>query len=200
MNLPFNVSEREKKFVIVGGIIAFLIIIFYVMSWYAQIREDVRNYSDSRFFMIEKQLNKMSDRDVLQKRVGILMKEIERKEKAFLRGDKPPVAAAALQKLLKETAAPLNIEVKLERALNPVDTEFYLGIPVEIGFTASTNKLKDLLYNLRKSPVFLTVSEIKIRVTRVNNPMSIYTTLVVTGFIKKPEDQGTVNKEAKNAA
>ena len=71
---------------------------------------------------------------------------------------------------------------------------------MEIGFTASTNKLKDLLYNLRKSPVFLTVSEIKIRVTRVNNPTSIYTTLVVTGFIKKPEDQGTVNKEAKNAA
>ena len=83
--------------------------------------------------MIEKQLNKMSERDVLQKRVGILMKEIERKEKAFLRGDKPPVAAAALQKLLKETAAPLNIEVKLERALNPVDTEFYLGLQISVG-------------------------------------------------------------------
>jgi hypothetical protein len=33
----------------------------------------------------------------------------------------------------------------------------------------------------------LTVSELKIRVTNVSNPKDIYTTVVVTGFIKKPE-------------
>jgi hypothetical protein len=111
--------------------------------------------------------------------------EIQKQEKAFLRGSKPPVAAAVLQRFLKEKAASLDIEVKLERTLSPVDSEVYLGIPVEIGFNASTEKLKELLYKVRASQYLLTVSELKIRVTNVSNPVDVYVTVVVTGFIKK---------------
>ncbi len=89
----------------------------------------------------------------------------------------------------------MNIDVKLERTLNPVDTDFHLGIPVEIGFKASTEKLKDLLYGLRKSPYLFTVSEIKVRVTNISNPVDVYATLVVTGFIKKPVEE---NKKESN--
>ncbi len=81
--------------------------------------------------------------------------------------------------------------MKLERTLNPVVLENYLGIPVEIGFSTSTKSLKEIMVRLRKSVFLLTVSEIKIRVTNISRPEEIYTTLVVTGFIHNTEkDKG----------
>ncbi len=169
---------------------------FHVFSWYTDLKKDIKDFSDAKLFVLEKQLNRIAEKDDMQKQVKKIKLELEKQEKAFLRGDKPPVAAAALQKFLKETASSLNIDVKLERTLNPVDTDFHLGIPVEIGFKASTEKLKDLLYGLRKSPYLFTVSEIKVRVTNISNPVDVYATLVVTGFIKKPVEEN--KKESRH--
>ncbi len=185
MNLPFKVSPREERFLLIGGIIVFFIIIFQLFSWYSNFMEDAKELSDAKLLMLEKQLNKLSGKDDLKKQINAVKQDIERYEKTLLQGDKPPVAAAELQRILKEMASSLDIDIKLERTLNPVDTDFYLGIPVEIGFVASTAKLKNLLYKLRKSPFLLNVSGIKVRVTNIRNPVDIYITLVVTGFTKK---------------
>lgn len=198
MNLPFKINEREKKFLIYGGIIVLLIIGYNIFSWYEDMKQGVKDLSDARSMMLQKQLNKIAEKDDIQKQAVLIKREIERQEKAFLRGDKPPVAAAALQRILKDTATSLNVDVKQERTLNPVETDIYLGIPVEIGFKATTRELKDLLYKLRTSTFLLTVAEIKIRVTNISRPEDIYTTLVVTGFIKKPEEGETVGKAEKN--
>jgi Tfp pilus assembly protein PilO len=186
MNLPFRVSPREKKFLLVGGIIVFLIIIFHLFSWYNSYMKGIKELSEAKLLMLEKQLNKLSEKDVLKKQIKAIKQDIKRQERFLLQGSKPPIAAAELQRILKEEASSLNIEIKLERTLNPVDTDFYLGIPVEIGFVTSTAKLKDFLYKLRASPLLLMISEMKIRVTNISNPVDIYTTLIVTGFTKKP--------------
>lgn len=196
MNLPFKVNEREKRFLIIGGLVGAAIIIFHLFSWYADLRNELKDFSDAKFFKLEKQLEKISEKEELEKQLKAVKQQLERYERTFLKEDKPPVAAAALQKILKDIASSLAIEVKLERTLSPVDTDIYLGIPVEIGFTASTGKLQKLLYKLRTSPILLTVSEIKIRVTNISRPKDIYTTLVVTGFIKKTSVKEMDNKEA----
>jgi hypothetical protein len=143
-------------------------------------------------------MNKISEKEYIESKYKAVKQELERQEKMLLRGNTPPVAAAALQKFLKETASSLDIDVKLERALNLVDAESYLAIPVEIGFTASTRQLKDLLLKLRKSPFLITVSEIKVRVTNISKPEDIYTTLVVHGVIKKAPEKETDKKEEKS--
>ncbi|MDH4028498.1 MAG: hypothetical protein OEU95_06690, partial [Nitrospirota bacterium] len=61
-------------------------------------------------------------------------------------------------------------------------------------------KFRKLLIELRRSPFLLSVTEIKIRVTNISNPTDIFTTMVVTGFIKKPEEKGGNAKERKNAS
>jgi hypothetical protein len=185
MNLPFKVTERERKVLLAGGAAVLLILLFHGFSLYSDFRANVLELADAKRFMLEKQLRKLSQKDLIEARIGVVRQEIEKNEKTFLRGNKPPVAAALLQRFLKEGAASLNIEVKEERTLNPVDADVYLGIPVEIGFTASTEKLKELLYKFRTAPYLLTVSELKIRVTNVNDPADVYATVVVTGFIKK---------------
>ena len=200
MNLPFNINEREKKFLIIGGIAVLLVIFYNLFSWYGDVKGNVQEVSDMKWFILNKQLNKLSQKNVIEKRAEAIVRELAIQEKAFLSGNKTPVAAAALQKFLKDSASSLKIDVKLERTLSPVESEFYLGIPVEIGFTASTGKLKDLLYRINKSPLLLTISEMKIKVTNIRNPVDTYTTLIVTGFIKKPETKEQDEKKVKNAA
>ena len=187
MNLPFKVNEGEKKFLIIGGVAILLIILFNGFSAFTEFRKSVTEISDAKRFVLEKQLQKLSEKDEIIARAKVVRQEIEKQEKAILRGSKPPVAAAVLQRFLKEKASSLNIEVKQERTLNPVEAGVYLGIPVEIGFSASTEKLKEILYKFRTAPFLLTGSELKVRVTNLSDPKDVYATVVVTGFIKNPE-------------
>ncbi len=199
MNLPFKVSERERKFITYGIVAVVLIIGFNLVSWYTDKSSEISEFTDAKLFKIEKQLGKIADKGYIEKYSFAVKQELNRQEKSLLKGGKPPVAAASLQRSLKDMASSLGIDVKLERTVNPVDTEIYLGIPVEIGFKATTAELKSLLVKIRKSSYLLTVSEMKVRVTNINNPEEIYTTLVVTGFIKKIVEEKS-KKEAKNAA
>lgn len=198
MNLPIKINEREKRFLTIGGIAALMIIAFYIFSWYSDTKKSVQDFSDARLLMLHKQIEKISGKENMQKQLETFRQELERQEKTLLGGNTPPVAAAGLQRLLKDSAASLQIEIKLERTLNPVDAQLYLAIPVEIGFTSYTKELKELLLRLRKSPYLLNVSEIQVRVTNISKPEEIYATLVVTGFIRKTEEKAPAVKEAKN--
>ena len=199
-NLPVKVNEREKKVLIIGGIAVLLIVVFQLYTWYGVTKDRLSDYSGDKYYMLQKQLDRIADSKSIDNRAKKVEADLNRLESTLLKGNTPPVAAAALQKFLKDTATKSNIDVKLERTLNPVVLDKYLGIPVEIGFSTSTKSLQELMVNLRKSAFLLTVSEIKIRVTNISKPEEIYTTLVVTGFIRNTEIEDKDNKEAKNAA
>ena len=200
LNIPIKVNEREKKFLIIGGLAIFLILVFQLFTWYNVTRDRLKDYTDDKYYMLQKQLDRITESKSIDTKANNAEAELKRLEKTLLQGSTPPVAAADLQRFLKDTAAISNIDVKLERTLNPVVLEDYLGIPVEIGFSTTTKSLQDLMIRLRKSAYLLTVSEIKIRVTNVSKPEEIYTTLVVTGFIRNTEVKDENTKEAKNAA
>lgn len=195
-----RISERERKFIVVGGIAVFLIIVYYVYGLYSDFKTQAEEYSGTRVLMLEKQLAKLADSEDLEKRAGEIRKEVARHEKLFLRGDKAPVAAAELQKTIKDIASSLGIEIRLERALNPVDEDYFMSVPVEIGFTSSTARLKNLLERLRGTPFLINIAEMKVRVLNVSKAKDINVTLVVSGYIKKPGDDKNGSKEAKNVS
>ncbi|RJQ16680.1 MAG: hypothetical protein C4560_08995 [Nitrospiraceae bacterium] len=199
LKLPFKVSAREKKFLIVCGLAVVFTILFAGYYRYADFKKSADDFLDARRLVLEKQLNRISARSEVERSADAFKKELEEQEKALLQGDKPPVAAAALQRLLKETAASQGIDITSERTLNPVEDISYTGVPVEIGFATTTGKLRDFMYRLRITPFQLNVSGIKVRVTNISNPTDIYTTIVVTGFIKKPVADAK-GKDGKNAA
>ena len=200
MNILAKISDREKKFLIIGVVGVVLIIIFNLYGRYSDFREQVSDFSGSRTQLLETQLEKLSEKEELMKRVDEIRKSLDTHEDLFLKGSKAPVAAAELQKTIKDISSSLNIDIRLERTLNPVDANYYTGIPVEIGFTASTAKLKNLLARLRTTPFLLNIVEMKIRVLNISKPEDINVTLVVSGFIKKPAEADSENKEAQNAA
>jgi hypothetical protein len=59
MNLPVKVNEREKKVLVIGGIILLLIMAFYIFSWYSDTKKSVKDFSDARLFMLRKQIEKI---------------------------------------------------------------------------------------------------------------------------------------------
>ncbi|MBI5050578.1 MAG: hypothetical protein HZC11_06870 [Nitrospirae bacterium] len=203
MKIPaIRISPREKKVLIIGGVLAIIILSYQLFEWYSGFKASINEFSDAKRVILEKQISKISEKGLLMKKSESVNAQIKELEKGLLSGNKPPVAAAELLRLLKDMALSLNIETKSERILNPVDAGPYMGIPVEIGFTASTAKLKSMLHRIKTSPLLFSVSEISVRVTNINNPVDAYTTLVIKGFIKKPAATSTTadNKGKKTAA
>jgi len=200
LNIPIKVNERERKFLIIGGIALLFILAFQLYTWYDVTKDRLKDFSNDKYYILQKQLDRIAEGKNIDNEAKKVEAELDRLENTLLKGNTPPVAAAALQKFLKDNATMSNIDVKLERTLNPVVLENYLGIPVEIGFSTSTKSLQELMVRLRNSAFLLIVSEIKIRVTNISRPEEIYTTLVVTGFIRNSEGKDRNKKEAKNAA
>lgn len=198
--MPLRITQREKRFLSIGGVIVFLILIYQFVVWYKDIKTSTQEYIEAKQITLQKQLIKISEKEKLQNEFSLLSGGFKDIEKGLLSGDKPPVAAAEVQRILKDMTLSLGIDIKSERALNPVDKGLYLGIPVEIGFTATTSKLKDMLYKIKTSPLLLTVTEMKVRVTNITNPEDVYTTLTVKGFIKKIQTTDKGKKEVKGAS
>jgi len=196
-----KINRREKRFLMFGGIAAILIIIFSLFSWYSDFMQRASSVSEAKVLLLKKQLIKLHERDALEMQVNALKEDSARQKSSLIEGEKTPVAAAELQRILKEMASSLNIDVNLERTLAPVDYHFYVGIPVEIGFTADTDKLSGMLYMLKVSPLLLTLTEMKVRVPNVNNPVNVNATLIIMGFIEKPSEQQTAgSEEGKDAS
>ena len=200
MNMPIKIGQREKKFLIAGGIIVFLIFAYQFGVWYKNFRASSKEYIETRQITLQKQLNKIMQKANIKNNFEAGDAELKELEKGLVSGDTPPIAAAEIQRNLKVMAMSLGIDIKSEKALNSVDSGLYLSIPVEIGFTAPTAKLKDMLYKIKTSPLLLAVPKIKSRVVNVNNPADVFTTLTVEGLIiKKPPEAEGDKKGVKNA-
>lgn len=200
MNIPIRLKQREKKVLLLGGIIVILILVYYFTAWYKDMSASLGDYVDARRMKLERQLTEISRKADIQKEFEVVSADLKELEKGLLSGSKPPLAAAEIQRTLKNIVSTVDVNINLERTLDSVPTEndLYLGIPVEIGFAASTAKLKDILYRIKTSPLQLTVSDIKILVRNTDNPMDVNATLTVKGFMKNPQ-QNKNNKGDTNA-
>lgn len=200
MNIFHKISVREKKFLLSGGVIVILILLYQFLTWYKDVRALINEHVETKQIALQRQLEKISSEKAVKERLEKSKAEIHVFEAGLLSGDKTPVAAAEVQRQLKGMAVSLGIEIKSEKTLDAIDAGTYIEIPVEIGFVSTTSKLKGMLYNIKSSPLLLTVPKMKIHVTNLNDPSEIYTTLVVKGFMKKPETGADAGKEGKNAA
>ena len=202
MNLPLKVNEREKKFLVIGGIAVIAIILFQAYSWYVDYKERAEDFTAAKSVTLEKQLRRISEKNTFESRLNELKQELEKQETAVLRGDKPPIAAAQLSDILRNAATSSGVNITMERTINPSDVQYYVAVPVEIGFKATTERLKELLYKVRTAPFLLTVSDLKIRVVNIGSPVDVYASMIVTGYIKKPagtdKESKEVNKERNN--
>jgi Tfp pilus assembly protein PilO len=108
---------------------------------------------------------------------------IEQMSARFLTAATPPVAASELQRIAKDTATKVGMEVRSERILTPIERGELLEIPVEIAVSGEIRNLVDLLARLDSVPKLLVVQDVKIRVMNVGQPKDLLATVTLAGLI-----------------
>jgi hypothetical protein len=183
--LGLTLQRREKIAFLAGGAVAAILAGYSLFSWYGDLSVSTDERAETKRAYLVKQMGRIAGKKDLVEKVEAAKGALKDLERGLLPGAKPPVAAAELQRVLKEMAVSAGIEIKTERAVSPVDLERYSGIPVEIGFTATTAKLKDLLQRIETAPYLLRIPELRVRVMNVQQPQEVSVTMTVRGVIKK---------------
>lgn len=113
-----------------------------------------------------------------------LRAEIAQRRARLLPGDRAPVAASELQKLVKDLATAASVDVRSERVIAPVDLTGVLEIPIELTVACTIRQMVTLLNQLEQTPRLLRVRDLKIRVAAPGQPRELLTTLVVSGYLR----------------
>jgi hypothetical protein len=126
----------------------------------------------------------------------VLRAEIARHQARLLAGDKAPVAASELQKLVKTTAQEAGIDVRSERILAPVDRGGYAEVPVEVTLSGPIRGLTAFLHRLEDAPILLAVTDLKVRSPASGAARDLSATIALSGFIPATGGSGTPPRPA----
>jgi len=115
----------------------------------------------------------------------------------FLPGEKPPLAAAALERRLKELAATVGLNIVSQKILKHRTEEFSVEIPVQIVATGSIDNFRDFIVLLQMEEMYIGVNEMAFRslarrqVRRGSQgsgrEADLQATMTVAGFIPPPD-------------
>ena len=158
--------------------------------------------TDNNIALKEKQLVKyqrmFQSSDDLEKEISFLKKTLKRGESGLLTGKTPALAAADIQKIMREMAEKSQVGIKTVRVLKPNDAggSHYLSIPVQLSISGTIRQLKEFLYQIMASSKYLTVQKVRITVRRVRQRRgaakqaeSVSADITVNGFLKRQDDQ-----------
>jgi hypothetical protein len=146
---------------------------------------------EKQLFKYRKMLQSTGD---LEKQVANSQKILKQSESGLLTGKTPALAAADIQKVIREMANKSQMEIKSIRVLKPKDVEkgLYLSIPVEFVAKGVISELKGFLYQITASPKYLTVEKVKTSVMLRRNRQAksgklenITANITINGFLKK---------------
>lgn len=106
----------------------------------------------------------LTNNDNLEKLIKKAEERLKAIEGGLLEAERPPIAAAKLQKAVKEISSKNGIAIVSERTLPFMEHGNYLKIPVEFQLKADAKRLKNFLYEVAASHLIMGISELKVRV------------------------------------
>ncbi|MBI5788190.1 MAG: hypothetical protein HZA78_04985 [Candidatus Schekmanbacteria bacterium] len=192
-------QDREKTIIWIGGVIILLIIAYrWGITPVMESQAGVRDKLAANSLILAKSNNKIARQKELETQIKTVNGEITLAEKNLLKGETPSLAAAELQKLLKNITNKENVKISSEKIISPQDADEYQKIPVQIALNCLVSDLRKVLFQIENCPTALIVAETKIKVNDVRNPSNVEAMLTVFGLIKNkmPEDDGQQKQEA----
>ncbi len=178
-----RLQPRERRFVL-GGMVVVAVVLGYTFAGDLLERQDQRR---TRIAAGEERLAQrqrlVARRELYRRQLQALEAEITQRRVRLLPGDKPPLAASELQKLVKTTAQETGVEVRSERVLPTAERGGYAEVPVEVTLWGPIRPIVAFLHRLEGTPVLLGVSDLKLRVASVGTPRELTATLALSGYI-----------------
>ena len=124
---------RERRLLLLVGILGIGVAGYvYVAEPLIETHAATRELIVARRGLLARQGRLVSRSEAYGRELEALRAEIAQRRGRLLAGDKAPVAASEIQKLVKTTAQETGIEVRSERILASVDRGGYAEVPVEV--------------------------------------------------------------------
>lgn len=137
---------------------------------------------------LESRRTVVARRERLGGELEALDREMSEASIGFLPGPTAPLAASALQRIMKELATSAAVDVRSERVLAAQDLSGVLEIPMEVIVAGSIRQVVALLARLERASSTVTVKDVKIRVAEPGQPRLLLATLVIAGYLRPGTD------------
>jgi len=175
------------------GIAGYLYVIEPIRQRHAQEAELI----PVREARLERRRMLIGQREALTAELADADKRVAAQSLRLLQGPTPPLAASELQKLVKDLAASVGVEVRSERVLSTVDRSGLVEVPIEITVAGGIRECVNLLSRIDQTPKLLTLQDFKMRVVSLGQPRDLLTTMTVAGYLlgtpatpARPGEQG----------
>ncbi len=181
-----RISRREKRLI---GVAILAVVLFFSYDYMAdflyyrplRIREQIFHERNK----LERSELKIQAQSKLKGRLATTRREMDRIKRRLLPGDKPPIAAARLQRIIEEIARQTNVNITSQKIDKPIEHPSVLEVPVEVVFRCNVGELKNFLYRIESHQKLLNIPKWTIRVPNHRNPKEIQVNMTIAGFIKK---------------
>jgi hypothetical protein len=125
----------------------------------------------------------VAQRPRLAEELAEATRAFEQQTTRLLLGPTAPIAASALQRVVKEVPAGANVDVRSERVLPPTNLAGLQEVPVELTVASSIRDTVAILYQLGRTSRLLTVKDVKLCVVAGGQPPELLTTPTVAGYL-----------------
>jgi hypothetical protein len=184
--IRFIKDSRNKRLLIIGALLL-LAGMGYRFSSGFEDSFDINEEIALKKVKIKKFGEKVALMDQIEKNLATSRKTINKAEMLLLSGDTEALAAVDIQNMLNEIARRSNVELKTTKILksDKLAHEAYLGIRVEINFSATIRQIKEICYRIETSGKWLEIPSCYFDVPDPRNPEKINAKMVVGGMMKK---------------
>jgi Tfp pilus assembly protein PilO len=183
-----NVSRRERLLIVASVVVILAVGVWeFVVQPIRAENEVAAELVPVREQLLTRRQELIGRKAAMTRDLADVEAQIEKLSARLLAAAAPPVAASELQKIAKDTATAVGMEVRSERILPPVERGDLLEIPVEIAASGEIRNLVELLARLDASPKLLAVHDVKIRVMNVAQPKDLLATVTLMGYIVPPK-------------
>ena len=192
--MNINIAQRDKKFLIGGGIFVtcYLFVVLVAKPIYEKQRT-INGKIQEKINFIEKYYEVLNQTSYYQAKEAANKNIKATLQKHFLTEKEPGVAAAGLQKLLQGFSQGA-VTIEKTRVEKPKFIQSILAIPVEVTVRSNLKNLALFLMRIENHQKFLIIEEFRSRRINKQEPESLQTRLLVTGFIKKLEPKSGKQK------
>jgi len=188
-----TLQSRERRLLGLAAVVAVAVLgYWFVVEPLMVRRERVRELIQSREALRQDRLLTRRERFVAEERE--LREEVARRRQRLLPGDRAPLAASELQKLVKTTAQETGVEVRSERTLPTTERGGYVEVPVEVTLSGPIRGIVSFLHRLEEAPLLVAIQDVKLRVVSVAQPRDILATLALAGYIPAGADGGPAGR------
>jgi len=185
----FKIDNLKKYFLIISAILLFFGVVYRFLPFFQELvspGEEIE-LKEARLIKYQKMVENSKG---LDETLVTLNGTVKKLETGLLAGKTPSLAAAEIQKILREITDRNKVNIKTMKVLKPeeVDLKYYLSVPIEFVINADIRQLKEILYGIANSQVYLKVRKMRSLYYR-GSARSFRSFITVAGFMRKENNR-----------